>query len=342
MTTRSTNYNVLVVDDSPVYRKLIGHILGKQFHTLSYAESGTEALRVYKSQRPDIVVTDWMMPDLSGIELCRAIRRDETEPYTYLILMTGNADHASVVEGLKAGADDYLTKPFDSGEMLARIGVGQRIIDLNRELAEQNARMTEAAQTDALTGLPNRRAIEAWTSRQLFGATRYGFSVWVILSDLNSFKTINDSFGHDAGDLVLKAFADILKKNTRRSDISGRLGGDEFIQVITHSVESGIEPIVKRIKRELADKLFLFGGQSVKVGASFGVAQFEGNSVEDFALVLRKADQMLYKAKREERSNICVCGLSGTAPNAILDSPQSSNECSDTCDEEKLKEVSHR
>ena len=144
-------------------------------------KSGTEALRVYKSQRPDIVVTDWMMPDLSGIELCRAIRRDETEPYTYLILMTGNADHASVVEGLKAGADDYLTKPFDSGEMLARIGVGQRIIDLNRELAEQNARMTQAAETDALTGLPNRRAIEAWTSRQLFGATRYGFSVWVIL-----------------------------------------------------------------------------------------------------------------------------------------------------------------
>ena len=111
--------------------------------------------------------------------------------------------------------------------------------------------------------------------------------------------------------------------------------------MITHSVESGIEPIVKRIKQELAEKLFLFGGQSVKVGASFGVAQFEGNSVEDFAVVLRKADQMLYKAKREERSNICVCGLSDR-PNAILDSPQSSNECSDTCDEEKLKEVSQR
>jgi PleD family two-component response regulator len=145
--------------------------------------------------------------------------------------MTSKAERANVVQGLQAGADDYLTKPFDSAEMLARIGVGRRIIDLNRELVAKSQRLEEAARTDPLTGLPNRRAIEEWASKQLRGAARHEFPFWVIVGDLDSFKNINDTFGHDAGDTVLKQFAEILKKNTRASDICGRLGGEEFLIV---------------------------------------------------------------------------------------------------------------
>ena len=116
-----------------------------------------------------------------------------------------NTEKGNLVKGLEAGADDYLTKPFDPTEMLARMGVGRRIVELNRELAARSKKMEEAARTDPLTGLANRRAIEEWAVRQLRGSMRHGFPLWIVVGDIDSFKTINDSFGHDAGDLVLQA-----------------------------------------------------------------------------------------------------------------------------------------
>src|SRR3974390_2974832 len=226
MNAQRHNYDLLVVDDSPVYRKLVEQVLEGEPFRLHFARNGGEALLMYEQHWASIVLTDWMMPDFSGPELCKKIRADQTRPYTYVILMTSNTEKGNVVKGLEAGADDYLTKPFDPGEMLARIGVGRRIIDLNRELAAKSKLLEEAARTDPLTGLPNRRAIEEWSARQLRGAIRHGFSYWVVLGDIDNFKRINDTFGHDAGDLVLKAFADVLKKSTRASDICGRLGGD--------------------------------------------------------------------------------------------------------------------
>jgi len=138
------------------------------------------------------------------------------------------------VKGLAAGADDYLTKPFDPAELLARIGVGRRIIDLHRQIDAKNKLLEEMAHSDPLTGLPNRRAIEEWASRQLRGAVRHGFPYWVVLVDLDTFKSINDTHGHIGGDALLQKFAEILKTVIRASDICGRLGGDEFLLVITH------------------------------------------------------------------------------------------------------------
>jgi two-component system, cell cycle response regulator len=218
MNDPARKYEILVVDDSPVYRKLIEQILSGGVYSLSFACGGSEALKAYHQNSPDIVITDWIMPDLSGLELCRHIRADKTSAYTYVILMTSNTEKDGVVKGLEAGADDYLVKAFDSNEMVARIGVGRRIIDLHRQLERESAELEEAARTDSLTGLPNRRAIEEWTSKQLKGASRHGFPLWVVLGDLDSFKEINDSFGHEAGDIVLRTFADILKKGTRDSD----------------------------------------------------------------------------------------------------------------------------
>ena len=302
----SSNYTVLVVDDSPVHRKLVEQALCEAPYALLFAGNGQEALRMFEEHAPCIVITDWMMPDIPGPELCRRIRADKTQPYTYLILMTSNTEKGNVVKGLQAGADDYLTKPFDPGEMLARIGVGRRIVDLNRELAAKSRKLEEAARTDPLTGLPNRRAIEDWASKQLRGAARHGYSLWVVLGDIDCFKNINDTFGHDAGDAVLKTFAEGLKKNTRASDISGRLGGDEFLLVVTHVDSDHVEAVVNRFREQFAALSFPLAGQSVSVTASFGVAGFQGKDMQEFSALVRKADQLLYEAKRAGRNQVRV------------------------------------
>ena len=299
-------YDLLVVDDSPVYRKLVEQVLEAEPYRMHFARNGREAVELFAKHSPSIVLTDLMMPDFSGLELCKKIRAVESNVYTYIILMTSNTEKGNVVKGLEAGADDYLTKPFDPGEMLARIGVGRRIIDLNRELAEKSRKLEEAARTDPLTGLPNRRAIEEWTFRQLRGAARHGFPLWVVLGDIDSFKTINDSFGHDAGDTVIKTFADILKRCTRASDICGRLGGDEFLLVVTHVGPDQIDVALNRLREQFAALSFPFQGRSVSATASFGVAGYSGEELPEFNALVRKADQMLYEAKRSGRNTLRV------------------------------------
>ena len=299
-------YDLLVVDDSPVYRKLVEQVLEVEPYRMHFARNGREAMELFAKHSPSIVLTDLMMPDFSGLELCKRIRAAESNVYTYIILMTSNTEKGNVVKGLEAGADDYLTKPFDPGEMLARIGVGRRIIDLNRELAEKGRKLEKAARTDPLTGLPNRRAIEEWTFRQLRGAARHRFPLWVVLGDIDSFKTINDSFGHDAGDIVIKTFADILKRCTRASDICGRLGGDEFLLVVTHVGPDQIEVAVNRLREQFEALSFPFQGRSVSATASFGVAGYSGEELPEFNALVRKADQMLYEAKRSGRNTLRV------------------------------------
>ena len=150
MNSVQENYVVLVVDDSPIYRKLVEQVLSAEQYTLLFAKNGAEAMEMFEKHSPSMVITDWMMPDFSGHELCQRIRKDLSKPYTYVIFMTGNTEKKNVVLGLEAGADDYLTKPFDPAEMLARVGVGRRIIDLNREIALKNRKLEEVAQTDSL------------------------------------------------------------------------------------------------------------------------------------------------------------------------------------------------
>jgi diguanylate cyclase (GGDEF)-like protein len=309
MPTLASSYRVLVVDDSPVYRKLFEQILSGEKYSVSYAANGEDAARIYNETVPNIVITDWIMPDFSGLELCQRIRADNTSTYTYVILMTSNTDKGGVVKGLEAGADDYLLKPFDSSEMLARIGVGCRIVDLHRQLETKSAELEKVARTDMLTGLPNRRAIEEWANRQLKGAARHGFPMWVVLSDLDGFKEINDTFGHEAGDTVLRTFASTLKKLTRISDMCGRLGGDEFLIVISHVSSTNIDLAINRFREMFGALSFPFAGKSVSISATFGVAGSESGNLRDFDALVRKADEMLYEAKRDGRNCVRVASM---------------------------------
>jgi|SRR5258708_640146 len=305
---------VLVVDDSPFSRKLVERALLGDSFSLLLAENGNKALQLFKEHRPKIVITDWMLPDYSGPELCERIRAESPDSYTYIILLTSMTEKEDIVKGLSSGADDYLTKPFDRGELLARIGVGRRIIGLHREIDAKNKLLEEMAHTDSLTGLPNRRAIEEWANRQLRGAARHGYSLWVVHADLDSFKIINDGYGHEAGDEVLKGFATILKENTRASDISGRMGGDEFLVVLTHVQEDQIRLTVERLRARFASKKFTFGGEGISVTASFGACGFQGKQPPEFSKLVQQADRALYCAKRAGRNQIKIETFSNLVP----------------------------
>ena len=297
-------FPVLGVDDSPVARKLLEHALPPDEFKLILAKTGREALDLFSEHRPGLVITDWLMPDLTGIELCQRIRTDFGALSTYIILLTGVSEKDKIVSGLHAGADEYLTKPFHADELLARVEVGRRIVLLHRELEEKNRLLEQLALTDGLTGLPNRRAIEEWANRQLKGAIRHSFPFWVIMTDLDTFKPINDTFGHEAGDAVLAKFAEILRTQIRQCDICGRIGGDEFLIVITYSDEAGTRLAIERIREQVMKQRFTFGGKEVGVTASFGIAGFRRNEDTTFERFVARADAALYHAKRQGRNRI--------------------------------------
>jgi two-component system cell cycle response regulator len=304
MDSSSREAKILVADDSPVYRKLVEQSLSQEHYTVLLAKNGRQAMDLFAEHQPELVITDWSMPDISGIELCRRIRQDKQQFYAYVILVTGNTDKEEVIEGLAAGADDYLTKPFHPGELQARVRVGRRIIDLHREVQDKNRQLEEMALTDPLTGLPNRRAIEFWASRQLSAAVRHDFPIWVVMADLDHFKSINDTHGHDAGDVVLKSFAEILKFNTRKSNICGRLGGEEFLVVITHVARENVAIAIERIRKQFAGQKFTVAPHTFSATASFGIAGIRAAACSDFGDLMARADAALYSAKRQGRNRI--------------------------------------
>jgi DNA-binding response OmpR family regulator len=201
-TPNGKQLTVLVIDDSSVSRKVLELRLSHKQYSLIFATTGHEAIELFEKHRPALVIMDWMLPDLTGEELCSRIRVSSQNSYTYIIALTSRTDNAGVVSALEAGADDHLTKPFDRGELVARVAVGVRTVELHRQLEFKSALLEKLALTDALTGLPNRRAIENWAATQLSGAARHEFSYWVVQVDLDHFKQVNDTFGHDAGDEV--------------------------------------------------------------------------------------------------------------------------------------------
>jgi diguanylate cyclase (GGDEF)-like protein len=304
MDASSQPVKILAVDDSAVSRKLVEHSLFGDRYSVLFAKDGREALAFFAEHRPVVVITDWDMPDIGGLELCKRIRREFQGSYSHLILLSGNTEKEHVVEGLAAGADDYLTKPFHAGELVARVEVGCRIVELHRQIQAKNRLLEEMALTDTLTALPNRRALDIWAPRQLSAAARHGFSVWVVMADLDLFKKVNDTFGHDAGDTVLKSFAKILAANTRQSNICARLGGEEFLLMITHADKKNAKIAVERIRQQFESKNFTFGNSTITVTASFGIAGFCGTKAPDLNAIMSRADAALYAAKRNGRNRI--------------------------------------
>jgi two-component system, cell cycle response regulator len=308
---------ILVVEDSAVCRKILEAILAKQPYELRFVGNGHEALGALENYKPDIVITDWIMPGLSGVELCREVRKRQSA-CIYIVLVTQNSAKEQMIEGLDAGADDYLIKPVDPAELLARIRVGYRTVQMSREIENKNALLERAARTDHLTGLPNRMAVEEFASKQLSAALRHKFSLWIVVSDLDKFKLVNDTYGHLVGDEAIKRFAAILKSNTRAADICGRLGGDEFLFVIAHGDQKSIAQTIERLRADFANESCLVNGQEVRVTASFGIAGFDGTGGTTLKELLTRADHALYSAKasggNQVRTSVRSVGLRDLVP----------------------------
>jgi len=298
--------SILAADDSAMYRKLIEQSLVGEKISLLFAKNGRQAIDLLAQSKPAVLITDWTMPDISGLELCQRVRQDARVQYPYIILLTGNTDKVHVIQGLSAGADDYLTKPFHPGELQARVRVGLRIADLHRQLIEKNRQLEEIALTDSLTGLPNRRALESWVKGQLSAAARHGFPLWGVMADLDRFKRVNDTHGHEMGDFVLKNFAELLRSNTRQSNICGRLGGEEFVIIITHTDDrSNVLVPVERIRSYLKNTRFIStSGAEFHCTASFGISRTTGREPVSFEQLLSQADKALYEAKRAGRNRV--------------------------------------
>jgi len=287
-----------------VARKLVERTLPAREYMVLVAKTGEEALEIFKERHPGMIITDWLMPDLSGIDLCQRIRSEAAGTGTYIIMLTGISDKAQLVKALQAGADDYLIKPFHAEELLARAGVGRRTVELHREIEAKNHLLEQLALTDSLTGLSNRRAIEEWVVRQWSGATRHGFPIWAVMADLDHFKSINDTHGHRAGDQVIKKFAELLKDNMRQSDMCARVGGEEFLVILTHVEREGALVFAERIRELFANYQFEWESGPAHVTCSFGIAGPPCGQTPDFEQLVVRADAALYAAKRLGRNRV--------------------------------------
>lgn len=298
---------VLIADDSATSRILLGRALQRWGYQVVVAENGAEALEVLSQpDAPPMAILDWVMPHLTGPEVCRKIRATHRQPYTYILLLTSKNTKNETVEGLDAGADDYIVKPFDEHELQVRLRAGKRIVDLQMELLLAQEELRERANKDLLTMLPNRPAILNTLDVELVRCHRDRRTVGVMLLDIDHFKKVNDTYGHFAGDAVLRETATRLKQNVRPYDQVGRYGGEEFLVVLPNCDLEQASIQAERLRSRLHATPMMIEGAQLHVSASFGVTISDG-AERASDVYIRVADEALYQAKDSGRN--CVKSL---------------------------------
>jgi two-component system cell cycle response regulator len=303
------DFPILVVEDNPVSRKLLEKLLGKAGYDVVSAQNGREALDRYKKCFFPLVITDWMMPEMTGPELCRALRSQTENGYIFIILLTAKDSKNDIVAGLEAGADDYLTKPFDRAELVARLKTGTRILELERSLKTATEKIRELSVKDPLTGCYNRGFLTERLPEEISRARRYGHDLSLVICDLDHFKEVNDNYGHQAGDTVLKRFADILMSSIRNGvDWVSRYGGEEFLLVFPETPFPASLKIAERLRMKIARKAVdTFGGHSINITASFGVTGFSPHTPDSKITpdtLIKMVDEKLYQAKNAGRNAV--------------------------------------
>ena len=294
---------VLIAEDDPVSRRMLQAFLQKWGFEVVTATDGLDALRVLESDdSPTLAILDWMMPGMDGPQVCESVRSHPTRPYVYLLLLTARSQKDDLLRGLESGADDYLTKPFHAAELRARLQVGQRILELQTGLIAAREELLFRATHDELTGLVNRRVAYEAIVREHSRHTREGGSFAVILLDLDHFKTVNDTHGHLAGDVVLKEVARRMAGCLRPYDTVGRYGGEEFVVVAPSCDRSGAAVVANRILKALGSVPFETAQASLTLTVSCGIAISVAHQPIDPQTLLRLADEALYRAKAAGRN----------------------------------------
>jgi diguanylate cyclase (GGDEF)-like protein len=297
---------VLVVDDDPIQQRILTSLLARWGYEVETAGDGEAALQRLEASPAQLAIVDWMMPRMDGLELCRRIRAELNEPYVYVLLLTARTQRDDVIQGLEAGADDYLTKPVHHGELAVRVKTGRRIIDLQRQLLATQEQLRLQATHDALTGLLNRGALFDALGREHARARREGRALSLIMIDLDHFKQINDRWGHPTGDEVLRQAAQRISTACRGYDLVGRYGGEEFLVVAPGQDGRSAEGLAERLRGLFVDRPIEIDEASLPVTISLGaVTLAPAVEVEQHDL-LKAADDALYQAKREGRNRTVV------------------------------------
>lgn len=304
---RSSSLNsVLVAEDDPIFRHLIESWLQRWDYRTTAVENGIDAWNVLQqSHAPQMAILDWMMPAMDGVELCRRVRASKQGPYRYLLLLTAKDDKQDVVAGLEAGADDYLTKPFNVDELRARVRAGKRILELQDALLRTQEALQYEAAHDPLTGLWNRSAILDFLRRETQRHHRTRSPLGVVMADLDKFKLINDTYGHLVGDVVLQEVSARLVASFRPYDFIGRYGGEEFLIVIPSCNPDDVLAKTERMRRVVADQPIDTPAGKIFSTLSMGtVAVATDSGAVDYEELVRACDVALYAAKAKGRN--CV------------------------------------
>jgi diguanylate cyclase (GGDEF)-like protein len=299
-------FRLLIADDSLVSRHLLESTLKKWGYDVRSVADGTEAWNLLqKDDAPDLAILDWVMPGLTGPEVCRLVRQQhDRDRYTYLILLTSKSLKEDLIEGMESGADDYVTKPFDQHELQVRLRAGIRILELQAELMSAREELREQATKDPLTKLWNRRHILEVLERELARIQRHDSALGLIMLDLDHFKSVNDTYGHLAGDEVLRESAKRLRGAIRQYDSVGRYGGEEFLIVMPGCGGEDIEKQAERLRLALCQTPMTVGSVELSISGSFGatyaIPAYRANQEE----LVKVADEALYRAKRAGRNRV--------------------------------------
>jgi diguanylate cyclase (GGDEF)-like protein len=306
--------SLLLVEDEPTQLLLMQRLLRRAGYFVETASNGEDALEKIRTGRIQMVVTDWDMPGIDGVTLCRRVREEPLPGYLYVLLLTGHGSTESLVTGLDAGADDYIRKPPNEAELLARLKAGQRIVRLEQSLREAKEKIQHLSITDPLLGTFNRRYLNDQLIHEVERARRYGYALSAVMADLDLFKSINDAHGHQVGDDVLRGFVDLAKQSVRQSsDWIARYGGEEFVVVLPETDLLGAARTAEKIRDCCAATPIQTEAGALVVTASFGVAQLEsdGTSIEAADSLLRDADSALYRSKHDGRNRVTVSATLG-------------------------------
>ena len=300
---------VLIAEDDPVSRKVLESTLRKWGYDVTVTCDGQEAWdELQADDAPRLVVLDWMMPKMCGPEICRKVRSTPDGKYFYILLLTAKGTKDNIIDGLDAGADDYVVKPFNSRELRVRISCGRRIVKLESELISARDKLQIQATHDGLTQVLNRTAIYEALEREQARSVRENVPLTVIMVDLDHFKAINDNFGHAAGDIVLKEVTRRMTENSRKYDFIGRYGGEEFILVLPNCDHTDGRRQSERIRKCIDSQQFDLGSLRIPVSASLGVASTDQFRINDIDELVKLADQALYAAKNGGRNRVVLAG----------------------------------
>jgi diguanylate cyclase (GGDEF)-like protein len=295
---------ILIADDDPVSRRVLEGTLTRLGHEVVTVAEGRSAIHeLLAPLGPTLAILDWMMPEVDGLAVCREVRR-RPEPYVYVILLTARDRREDMVAALDAGADDFLTKPLDTVELRARLRSGERVLDLQAHLLETQAALRHQATHDYLTGLWNRRMILEELGREVNRASHNDVALSVAVADIDHFKSINDTHGHAAGDLVLQETGKRIRTVLRDYDAVGRLGGEEFLLLLPGCNKADGMEIADRARQAVAAEPIALPNGRVQVTLSLGVATRKPSAPADASTLVEAADAALYRAKANGRNRV--------------------------------------